>query len=204
MIRENLVNQRNERNVQKYGKISQSSIGEEKRESRSLRRPMSAQPKFSASFHQSLLSMVKQNSEFRSQYGIQSISKAGSQRVRPQTAATQKQGSTFKTLDNRSCNRSLSFGSINQTLRKKKKNGKKINDIEIVQNANENGNVLFSNIPKGIYQVEVLENNSYNYASREVNMTQLEESDNACTIFIPLERHITTYTKIYIIKNDKN
>lgn len=205
MIREKLVSERNERNVQRYGKISFNKSGDVGvRGSNSVRRPMTAQPKFSASFHQSLISIVKQNNEFRNNYGVQSISKEGIQRVRPQTAATQRRSGDFRTLDNRSFNHSLSYGTISQGIKRKKKNAKKINDIEIKQSANENGNVLFSGIPKGIYQIEVLANERYNYTSREVNLTQIEEVDNACTIYVPLDKHITTYTSLYIIKNQNN
>ena len=205
MIRERLESQRNEKDLQKYGRISLSTIGgNEKRSSRSVRRSMSAQPKFFASFHQSLLSIVKQNNEFRSKYGVQSISGISTQKGRPQTAATHKRNSDFRTLDGRSYNRSNSFASISQTLKKRKKNFKKINDVELKQGANENGNVLFSDIPKGIYLIEVIENSSFNYTQKEVNLAQLEESDGAWTVYVPLERHITTYTSIYVIKNSKN
>ena len=169
---------------------------------KSVQRPMSAQTRFSASFHQSLLSLVKQNNEFRKIHGVQSLHSVTGKTTRPQTA-NHFRNSQFKTLDQKSFNRSQSFSTLNFSGKKKKK-VKKCKDLEFTLEVSDKGNAIINDIPKAVYDVEIVENAFFQRATREANLFKEASVDNTCTIYVPLDRQITSCTSLYFLKTHEN
>lgn len=153
---------------------------------RSIQRPISAQTGFKASFHQSLLTIVKQNNEYRNNHGVQTLNSLTGRTVRPQTAATyQGNKREFKTSENRGFNRSQSYSTISGLRSNKKTKAKKCKDIEYTAGINDAGNVIFEGVPKAVYAISVPENAFYQKASREANLYTVAEVNGVCTVYLP-------------------
>lgn len=204
--REQLVKKREEETIKRYGKIHQRNArnSNERLSCRSVPRPMSAQTRFSASFHHSLISMVKQNNEFRQTHGVRMLSAVSGKTMRPQTAAThQSTHSRFRTLDQRTMKNSQSVTTLPSSNKRRKK-VTKVNDIEFTAQADENQNVVFSNIPKAVYTVEVKETPYFQRSSREVSLFEEVTKDNTVTIYCGVERQQTSCTTFHFPKTAMN
>lgn len=201
-IREGLIRKRSESNRRRYGRAKNMSMRNDPQRfsACSVQRPFTAGTRFSASFHQSIMSMVKQNNEYRQQNSIRGFSSSG-RSLRPQTAATLK-SKNLKTIDNRTVKSSYSVSSIN--FRKKKKKGVKVNDIEFTAEADENNEVYFENIPKAVYSIESIENPFFQKATRVVNLFQEGDNDGSCKVYLPVERQETSCTSLHFLKTQEN
>ena len=76
-IRENLLRRRSESNRKRYGRIAQNKSlrnDPNRLSATSVQRPFTANTRYSASFHHSIMSLVKQNNEFRQTHGVRTLS----------------------------------------------------------------------------------------------------------------------------------
>ena len=75
-VRENLLIKRNEKNISRYGRIANKSMRNDpnRLSATSVQRPFTAKTRYSASFHQSVMSLVKQNNEYRQTHGVRTLS----------------------------------------------------------------------------------------------------------------------------------
>jgi hypothetical protein len=171
--RDLLVKKRKDGDSQKYGFSPNQSarIYPKKLSSLSIGRPSSAKPKFTASLHRSLLSIVRENSDFKKHNGIRPLSAFNAQRARPQTAA-------IRTIDNQGGRFSHSVSvSTRPATAKLGKKVKKTKDLEFTAIANENNEVLFKNIPKAIYKIESTETSHYHKSNRTADLhVEVEEN----------------------------
>lgn len=162
--RESLVIKRRSQESRKYGHKANQSVRNDpnKLSIHSGMRPASAKTRFTASLHQSLLLIVKENNEFKQQNGIRPLSAFTAKGNRPQTAVTVK---ATRTLDNRVGRGSYSVKTLPRPLtaksQKKGRKGKKVDDLVFTAYANENNEVEFEGIPKGVYQIDSTETPFY-------------------------------------------
>ena len=140
--------------------------------------------------------MVKQNNEFRQVHGVRTLNSATGRTMRPQTATLHQQSNRFQTLDNRTMKNSYSMSTLTTNKRRKKK-AKKVEDIEFTVQASENLNVIFTDVPRAVYSIEVPETPFFQRARRVVDLLQEQVVDNTCTIYLPLERQDTSCTSLY-------
>jgi hypothetical protein len=175
--RDLLVKKRKDHDSKKYGFIANRSARNDpnRLSSQSIGRPASAKPKFSASLHQSLLSIVRENNDFKKQSGIRPMSAFTAQRARPQTAAT---GRAARTLDNQGGNFSHSVSVFPRPATAIiGKKAIKMKDLEFTAFANEDNEVQFINIPKAVYKIESIETPHYHKSKRVANLHEEVEED---------------------------
>jgi len=187
-----VVNNRKD-HIQSVDRLSQCTVP----------RPISAQTRFSTSFHKNLLSMVKQNNDFRQKSGVRAFSALTSKTGRPQTAATNKTHNRMSTLDQRTVKSSYSMTTL-QTNKRKRKRGVKVEDIEFTAEVNQNHVVIFTDIPKAVYRIEAAETPFFKYSTREVNLYNEADNAGSCTVYLPLDRQETKCTSIYFPKTQEN
>lgn len=195
--REELEKSRQSQNVRRYGRIASSYMisNTDKMSTRSVQRPMSAQTQFSASFHKTLVTMVKTNNEYRQQNGVRALRSVSGGTLRPRTAATNQLSTHFS--------KSHSLSTL-QTSSKKKKKLYRVTDIEHTGEINEDGNVVFKDIPKAVYTITVCENAFFQKIERTANLFEEAVQNGTTMIYMGLERQLTSCTSIHFPKSKEN